>query len=127
MKYTINPHRRRHWAKVAGLRYRAARAIHTPRLPSTQFDRPSPEPGYKYCHAQNCEVAIPVGKFMCRHHWHMLPEELRTRILKSWGLCTRGDLSASSEYLDAVIAAVRHVHTASAAPHQRIEQPLSTL
>lgn len=49
------------------------------------------------CHADGCARAVPPRMFMCRPHWHAVPEELRAELLGAYvsGQEIRKDPSAA--------------------------------
>ena len=36
------------------------------------------------CAAPNCDIDIPVGRFMCQGHWFSLPAHIRRRVTGRW-------------------------------------------
>lgn len=69
--------------------------------------------GAHLCHARQCEVQVPPRMFMCRHHWFMVPMDLRCRILAAYQPGQEkldGTSFPSDEYLDLTREARRIVH-----------------
>lgn len=62
-----------------------------------------------HCHAINCETPTHPSKFMCAHHWEMVPSILKQKIYASYrdGQCA--DKRPSREWIVATLAARKHV------------------
>lgn len=66
---------------------------------------PGPDPDHT-CHAKGCNVKVDPSKLMCRRHWKLVPEPLRTAV---WATYRRGqeiDKRPSPQYLAAAQAAI---------------------
>jgi len=52
-----------------------------------------------HCHWPGCTVQVPPAMWGCRHHWYLLPQELRTRIWRCFRPGQEIDATPSPEYL----------------------------
>jgi hypothetical protein len=73
-----------------------------------------------HCHARGCKIHIRPELLMCRSHWFMVPERLRTEVWRTYrqGQC-EGDPPPSEEWHRAADAAIEHVAKREAELAQR--------
>lgn len=64
-----------------------------------------------HCHAMGCEVPVPARLLMCRRHWFMVPAPMRGAVLRHFRPGQCDDKKPSRAWLEAAIAAVKHVAT----------------
>lgn len=61
------------------------------------------------CHATGCTIEVPRDMLMCKHHWFMVPKDIRARVWKYFtpGQCVGG--SIDEEWIQAARDAVNAV------------------
>lgn len=61
------------------------------------------------CHAWRCNKRTHPSKFMCSHHWSLVPQELKDEIWKHYRKGQEKDKQPSQEYVKATIKAKKAV------------------
>lgn len=52
-----------------------------------------------HCHWPGCDAQVPPAKWGCKAHWYMLPEDIRTRIWRAYGVGQEQNGRPSPEYV----------------------------
>jgi hypothetical protein len=61
------------------------------------------------CHAWGCQTPVPPVLLMCRHHWRMVPPDLRDAVWVNYRPGQETDKTPSQEYVNAALAAIEAV------------------
>lgn len=65
------------------------------------------------CALPGCGTRIDPTRLMCRHHWSLLPKQIRDRVWATW---RSGQAATSCEHRHAVSQAIAACRTARPAP-----------
>lgn len=64
------------------------------------------------CPATGCASDIPYGMLICRSHWYMVPQAIRTAVWNAW---QDGAGAGTTQHTAAIRAAIRSVNEKLAA------------
>jgi hypothetical protein len=63
------------------------------------------------CHWPGCTSQVPPALWGCRVHWYKLPQELRTRIWRTYRIGQERDGRPSAEYLKVALEIQQWIRT----------------
>jgi hypothetical protein len=68
-----------------------------------------------HCHARGCTTPVPPEMLMCRHHWFMVPRNVRAKVWAAYREGQCDDKRPSEAWLEAANAAILAVAQKDAA------------
>ena len=87
-----------------------------------------PKEQVKLCHAVDCNVRIPLNRLMCPRHWHIVPQEMRTDVWRTYQPGQENGVKPTQAYLDASAAAINFIAKLESKPEvPNTEELIKTL
>lgn len=60
-----------------------------------------PQTREHHCHWPGCDKQVPPAMWGCKRHWFMLPQDIRTRIWKTYRPGQEKNMTPSQSYVEA--------------------------